>query len=131
MDGLNIARRRGIKQMMVKSDRLVAVNTLNGQTEEVRSSLVRIVREQLARGCNIKALLRDLVASQHPENEGKRPKPRLQSMNQRRVPLFPFCIYVGFGSVTDVGTNVAIVAGVGAHDGAKWGSRREGQLLCC
>ncbi|KAG8500463.1 hypothetical protein CXB51_002745 [Gossypium anomalum] len=70
-----------------------------------------------------KALLRDLVASQHPENERKRPKPRLQLMNQRYL--------CGFGSVTDVGTDVAIVAGVGAHDAAKWGSRREGQLLCC
>ncbi|KHG27306.1 hypothetical protein F383_07646 [Gossypium arboreum] len=28
------------------------------------------------------AILRDLVASQHQENKGKRPKPRLQSMNQ-------------------------------------------------
>ncbi|KAG8474077.1 hypothetical protein CXB51_033671 [Gossypium anomalum] len=40
-------------------------------------------------------------------------------------------IYMGFGSVTDVGTDVAIVVGGGAHDAAKWGSRREGQLLCC
>ncbi|KAG8485267.1 hypothetical protein CXB51_021806 [Gossypium anomalum] len=37
----------------------------------------------------------------------------------------------GIGSVTDVGTDMAIVVGGGAHDAAKWGSRREGQLLCC
>ncbi|KHG19138.1 hypothetical protein F383_06103 [Gossypium arboreum] len=30
------------------------------------------------------AILGDLVTSQHQENEGKRPKTRLQSMNQSR-----------------------------------------------
>ncbi|TYJ37657.1 hypothetical protein E1A91_A05G390100v1 [Gossypium mustelinum] len=59
------------------------------------------------------------------------PKIPISSLPLPFVCSFVTGIYVGFGSVTDVGTDVAIVVGGGAHDAAKWGSRREGQLLCC
>ncbi|MBA0600311.1 hypothetical protein Gorai_006502, partial [Gossypium raimondii] len=45
MDGLGIAWKRGVKQLLVKSDCLVAVNMLNGQIDETEGSLARIVRK--------------------------------------------------------------------------------------
>ncbi|KAG8474417.1 hypothetical protein CXB51_033715 [Gossypium anomalum] len=55
MDGLDIAWRRGIKQLLVESNNLVAVNTICDQSEEVGSNLVRIIKEQLTRDWHIKA----------------------------------------------------------------------------
>lgn len=40
MDGLDIAWRRCIEQLMVESDSLLAVSTINGQSEKVGSNLV-------------------------------------------------------------------------------------------
>lgn len=42
--------------MLVESDSLTVVNTLNGQAEEAKSSLVQIIRHQIARDFNIKIL---------------------------------------------------------------------------
>ncbi|MBA0725553.1 hypothetical protein Golax_022133, partial [Gossypium laxum] len=49
MDGLGIAWKRGVKQLLVESDCLVAVNMLNGQIDETEGSLARIVRKLLVR----------------------------------------------------------------------------------
>ncbi|KAK5841555.1 hypothetical protein PVK06_003876 [Gossypium arboreum] len=54
MDGLDIAWKRGIKQILAESGSLTAVNTFNGQAEEVKSSLVQIIRHKM--DWNIKVL---------------------------------------------------------------------------
>ncbi|MBA0609975.1 hypothetical protein Godav_010877, partial [Gossypium davidsonii] len=51
---LGLDHRRGIKQMLVESPSLTAVNTLNGQAKGVRSSLVQIIRQHIKRDWNIK-----------------------------------------------------------------------------
>ncbi|XP_012472390.1 uncharacterized protein LOC105789564 [Gossypium raimondii] len=53
-DGSDIALRRGIQQLLVESDNLVAANTICGQSKEVGSNSVQIIKEQLARDWHIK-----------------------------------------------------------------------------
>ncbi|KAL1062945.1 hypothetical protein V6Z11_D13G113400 [Gossypium hirsutum] len=56
MDGLDIAWKRGVKQFLVENDCLIAVNMLNGQIKGTEGSLVRIVRELLARNWHVKVM---------------------------------------------------------------------------
>ncbi|MBA0685260.1 hypothetical protein Goari_012931, partial [Gossypium aridum] len=51
MDRLDISWKRGIKQLSVKSDCLVAVNMLNGQTEEIERSMT--ANSMVALGRNV------------------------------------------------------------------------------
>ncbi|KAA3473259.1 Non-LTR retroelement reverse transcriptase-like [Gossypium australe] len=67
-DGLDIAWKRGGKQLLVESDCLIAVNMRNGQTEETEGSLARIVRELLARDWHVKVMFTPRTANMATES---------------------------------------------------------------
>ncbi|MBA0692956.1 hypothetical protein Goari_010476 [Gossypium aridum] len=54
---------RGINQLLVESGCLIAANMLNGQIEETKGSLARIVRELLARDWHVKAMFTPRTAN--------------------------------------------------------------------